>query len=129
MDSGSSEDESSNDGENSKKRQNSDSSGSEQRASKKTRRMTHSSSSSDSDSGGEDSGKGEEISVKPASAVTQAPPAASDGHKSDLEEGQLSSDSGDENEDESSSDSEFDDGYGKAHWQSIIMANVNNLLT
>lgn len=82
MDSGSSEGESSNDGENSKKRLNLDSSGFEQRASKKTRRMKHSSSSSDSDSGGEDSGKGEEIFVK----------------------------SGNENEDEPSSDSEFDDG-------------------
>lgn len=75
--------------------------------------MTHSSSSSDDDSG--DSDKEEKAVSKPiAPAPVQTQPPANEGNKSDLEDGQLSSDSasGDENDDSSSSNDEFDDGYG-----------------
>lgn len=127
MDSGSSDDEESSKSSDeeskttSKKRQNSDSgSGTDRkRSTKKTRRMTHSSSSSDdSADSGADSDKEEldtPASPTPTAAPIQIQPqqVAIDGNKSDLEEGQLSSDSasGDE-DDESSSNSEFDDGYG-----------------
>lgn len=102
----------------SKKRQNSDSeSGSDRKkSSKKTRRMTHSSSSSEDSVDSEHSDK--EENVVPIKAVPTIPvpqPPSDDGNKSDLEEGQISSDSSsgeEEEEDDESSNSEFDDGYG-----------------
>lgn len=120
MDSGSSEESSKSsdegEGKNSKKRHNSsDNSGSDRKKSpKKSRRMTHSSSSSSSvdNSEADDSGKDEsstKLVVIPPAPVETPVLASSDGNRSDLEEGQLSSESG---EDESSSNSEFDDGYG-----------------
>lgn len=88
-------------------------SGSDRKKAAKKRRHSSSSSSSSADSGADESDKEEaSSSVAP---VLPAPPqlAMSDGNKSDLEEGQLSSDSGGSgDEQESSSDSEFDDGYG-----------------
>lgn len=122
MDSGSSDDESSkasSDEEetrniSSKKRNNSSDSGSgsDRRRSKKSRRMTHSSSSSDSSDSDKEDEAPTKPSVIPPSLPVQVPvqKASSDGNKSDLEEGQISSESGDD--DESSSNSEFDDGYG-----------------
>ena len=120
MDSGSSDDDESSkssdeESKTSKKRQNSDSGTDRKRSTKKTRRMTHSSSSSDDSDSGGDSEKEEmdtPASPTPIIAPTLAQPLT-DGNKSDLEEGQLSSDSGSGGEDdESSSNSEFDDGYG-----------------
>lgn len=133
MDSGSSDDEESSkssdeESKTSKKRNksphtsDSQSGSDEKNVSKKARRMTHSSSSSD-DSNDDASDKEDEVvKVVPVPAVLapshvqpQAP--ASDGNKSDLEEGQLSSESegtaDDNDEDESSSNSEFSDGYGE----------------
>ena len=124
MDSGSSDEEESNsssddDDRKVKKRQNSGSGGSERkRTTKKSRRMTHSSSSDDSaDSGGdsdrEDAPESPKVVTQAAPQQILLQPAASDGNKSDLEEGQLSSDSASGEEDEeSSSNSEFDDGFG-----------------
>lgn len=106
MNSGSSDENSSDEeeSENSclRKRQNSESDSDRQK--KKSRRMTHSSNS--------DSGDSEKDEIANSPAITSAPLPAplSDGNKSDLEEGQLSSESGED--DESSSNSEFDDGYG-----------------
>lgn len=121
MDSGSSDDDESSkssdeESKTSKKRQNSDSGTDRKRSTKKTRRMTHSSSSSDDSDSGGDSEK-EEMDT-PASPTPIIAPILTqplvDGNKSDLEEGQLSSDSGSGGEeDESSSNSEFDDGYGE----------------
>lgn len=130
MDSGSSDDEESSkssdeESKTSKKRNksphNTSDSGSDgKNVSKKARRMTRSSSSSD-DSNDDVSDKEEEIPKNVPMAVAapshmQPPAPASDGNKSDLEEGQISSESEgsvDENdEEESSSNSEFDDGYG-----------------
>lgn len=91
----------------SKKRQNSMDSGSDKQSSKKTRRMSRSPSSS-GDSSDSISDKEEKSLPKmsPPSPVKQYPV---DGNKSDLEEGQISSD---DDSNSSSSNSEFDDGYG-----------------
>lgn len=111
MDSGSSEDESSDEEESksSKKRQND--SGSDARRSKKSRRMTHSSSSSgdSSDSAADESEKEEETQIQPV----QPPPSIKneEANQSDLEDGQISD--GSEDNEESSSNDEFDDGYGE----------------
>lgn len=116
---------------NPKKRQNSESdSGSDRKkSSKRTRRMTHSSSSSDdsAESGADNSDKDEEETQSKIPNAIPVPAAVAaqqqqqqkpleDGNKSDLEEGQLSSDSSsgeDDDEDDSESNSEFDDGYGE----------------
>lgn len=88
----------------SKKRQNSMDSGSDKQSLKKSRRMSRSSSSS-ADSSDSISDKGEE-SMRRSPSSKQHP---TDGNKSDLEEGQISSE---DDSNSSSSNSEFDDGYG-----------------
>lgn len=119
MDSGSDEEESSKSSDeesNAKKRhkspRNSSDSESDRKKASKKRRHSSSSSSSSADSGGDESDK-EEASASVAPVIPAPQQALSDGNKSDLEEGQISSDSGGSgDEQESSSDSEFDDGYG-----------------
>lgn len=123
MDSGSSDDEESSkssdeESKTSKKRQKSPESGSDKKKSYKKAKVTSSSSEDSADSEAEDSehedlSLGKPVNVLPVTPNGQLPTTSTtDGDKSDLEEGQLSSDSG-ASGDESSSDSEFDDGYGE----------------
>ena len=129
MDSGSSDESSKSSDEESKiskKRQkspNSNSSdsesGSDKKKSYKKAKVTSSSSDDSVDSEADESEKEDQSLNKSANIppVTQTngqlpTTSATDGDKSDLEEGQISSDS-EGSGDESSSDSEFDDGYGE----------------